>query len=402
MTQSSPRALQVGKVFGIPLRLDYSWFLILTLLTLSYGFQMQKVHPQWSSGLIWGTGLVSALALFASVLLHELGHSLTARTQGIKVESITLFLFGGVAAIDRESTSPWGAFQVAIAGPLVSFGLGGLGWLLSQIVTEGSPPWEILDNFWQVNLVLGLFNLIPGLPLDGGQVLKALVWQITGSPYTGVRWAAMAGQGLGLTALVLGVTTWLMGAVGGLWIGLIGWFVFSNAAQYRWVADLQQVLKETVAADVLSREFRVLDAHLSLRRFADDYLLGYNPAPIYFVTADGRYRGFVTSSDLQAVERSLWERQTLAHILHPMVDLSTVPLNTPLGEVVNRLESAPLPRIVVLSPTGAVEGLIDRGDVMRALSRKLGWGLNEQDIRRIREEGAFPAGLRLYELSKRL
>ncbi|MBD0336188.1 MAG: site-2 protease family protein, partial [Cyanobacteria bacterium Co-bin13] len=179
---------RVGSLFGIPFFIDTSWLVILLLVTYSYG-----VDPVWQNAwgtLAWGMGLILALLLFSSVLLHELGHSLAAKQQGIQVNSITLFLFGGIAAIEQESKTPGEAFQVAIAGPLVSFGLYLLLTALGTLPILPEPAQVVAINVAQINLVLTLFNLIPGLPLDGGQVLKALVWKITKSRTKGIRWAA--------------------------------------------------------------------------------------------------------------------------------------------------------------------------------------------------------------------
>ncbi|MGF1538739.1 MAG: site-2 protease family protein, partial [Elainellaceae cyanobacterium] len=192
---------RIGSMFGIPLFIDPSWFFILVLVTVSYSLNWQDQNWQ---GLEWIAGFVMALLLFSSVLLHELGHSLVARSQGIPVNSITLFLFGGVASIAEESKTPGQAFQVAIAGPSVSLGLF-VALILAAQVVPIEPAQIILDRLAKVNLVLALFNLLPGLPLDGGQVLKAAVWKFTGSRIQGVRWAARAGFLLGGTAIALGV-----------------------------------------------------------------------------------------------------------------------------------------------------------------------------------------------------
>lgn len=406
---ASENSLRVGSLLGIPLRLDYSWFVILGLVTFSYGLDLSQTYPEWSPLLAWGTGLASALLLFSSVLLHELGHSLVARAQGLRVDSITLFLFGGIAAIDRESPTPASAFQVAVAGPLVSVVLGLLSWLVWQWLPVGTPAWELSDHLWHINLILALFNLIPGLPLDGGQILKSAVWQVTGSRFTGVRWAARVGQGLGLGAIGLGLGAGLLSdslnlwsGFSGFWVALVGWFIFNNASAYNRFTDLQQVLSETTAAKTLRREIRVLDASLSLRRFADDYLLAHQPAPLYFVTADGRYKGFVTADDLYFVERSLWESETLERILQPMSDLATVAPTDRLAEVISCLETQSVKHLVVLAPAGGVEGLIDRGDVMRVLADKLGWSIPDTDLQQVKDEGRFPPKLRLLEISQQL
>lgn len=391
---------RIGSIFGIPLFLDTSWFIILGLMTFFYAVSWQQ--EEWGENWGWIAGFIMALLLFGSVLLHELGHSLVAKSQGIEVNSITLFVFGGIASIDRESKTPGQAFQVAIAGPAVSLllaiGLFGL----SYALTLPEPAHAVVSNLWQINLVLALFNMIPGLPLDGGQVLKALVWKVTGNRLKGIRWAARVGQALGWTAIILGVTAYFTSlSFGSLWLALLGWFGVRNATAYNHVTDLQEALLKLDAAAAMTREFRVVDANLTLRQFADDYLIGETPQPlVYYASSDGRYRGLVAVEDLHKVERSLWETQTLQEIVHPLTEIPSVTESTPLTEVVNQMEAQEVRRITVLSPAGAVSGVIDRGDVVRALAQKLNILIPDALIKQIKEEGVYPPGLQIPALAK--
>ena len=399
---------RVGSILGIPLFLDTSWFVILLLVTFAYGS-----NPTWQAawGLTaWGVGLTLALLLFVSVLLHELGHSLVAQSQGIQVNSITLFLFGGIAAIDQESRTPGQAFQVAIAGPAVSLGLYLFLSLLLAITTLPTMAVTVLANVAQINLVLALFNLIPGLPLDGGQVLKALVWKATNSRIKGVRWAARTGQALGWGAVGLGVLAYLaQPSLDLIWIVLIGGFAIRNAAAYGRVADLQETLNSLTAGDAVSREFRVVDANLTLRHFADEYILNTTrwsetgpkgPSPVYFAASDGRYRGLVTVDDLRAIERSQWDVMTLHDIALSLDGIPSVRENTPLTRVINTLEQQTLSYITVLTPADAVAGVIDRGDVVRAMAQRMNLAISEALIQTIKENGEYPPGLRLESLAK--
>jgi Zn-dependent protease/CBS domain-containing protein len=392
---------RVGSIVGIPLFLDTSWFIIVLLVTFVYGSNPLG-QEQWGS-LAWGIGLAMALLLFASVLLHELGHSLVARSQGIQVNSITLFLFGGIAAIDQESKTPGQAFQVAIAGPFVSLTLYTILTALIRFLTLPLPLEVLLGNVAQINLVLTLFNLIPGLPLDGGQVLKSLVWKATNSRIKGVRWAARSGQILGWTAVGAGLLTYLARpSLDLIWIVLIGGFAIRNAANYGRVADFQESLSELTAADAITRDFRVLDANMTLRQFADEYILQTTQAPVYFAASDGRYRGLVTIADVREVERSQWETLTLQAIARPLTEILSVGETTSLAEVITLLETQQVPRIVVLTPADAVAGVIDRGDIVRAIAQKMNLSISEAVIQRIKEEGEYPPGLKLPSLAKSL
>ncbi|WP_017318205.1 site-2 protease family protein [Mastigocladopsis repens] len=389
---------RIGSLFGIPLFLDPLWFVILGLATLNFGVAYQA----WGTVLAWSAGVVMALLLFGSVLLHELGHSLVARSQGIRVNSITLFLFGGIASIEEESKTPGKAFQVAIAGPAVSVVLFLVLRVLVNILPSNSPASFMVGDLARINLVLALFNLIPGLPLDGGQVLKAALWKATGNRFQAVKWAAKAGQILGYGAIALGLAVdYFTGElVTGLWIALLGWFGIRNASSYDRITNLQETLLNLVAVDSMTRDFRVIDANQTLRSFADSYLLDTTAPQVYFAESDGRYRGMVSIDDLRLVERSQWETLPVQNIVHPLTEIPTVAESTSLVEVINKLENKQLPRITVLSPAGAVSGVIDRGDIVRTLAQKLNLRITEAEIKRIKEEGSYPPGLQLGVIAK--
>ncbi len=386
---------RIGSLFGIPLFLDPSWFFILALVTF---INAVDFYPTFGLVLAWSAGLVMALLLFGSVLLHELGHSLVARSQGIKVNSITLFLFGGVASIDRESKTPGQAFQVAIGGPAVSFALFGLLFVLGQSLPSNSLGQILAFDLGRINLILGIFNLIPGLPLDGGQVLKAAVWKLTGNRFQGIRWAAKTGKALGGIAIAFGLGVALLTGqwIGPMWIALIGGFVFRNATAYDRLTTLQEALLQLAASDAMTREFRVVDANQTLRSFADEYILAdiHTPMP-YYAAANGRYRGLVAIENLQVIERSLWETQTVESIVHALSEVSTVEEKTPLVEAINRLEVDKLNSLTVLSPAGAVSGVIDRGDIVRAVAKKLNLPITDAEIKRIKAENTYPPELQL-------
>ncbi|NMG08262.1 site-2 protease family protein [Brasilonema sp. UFV-L1] len=389
---------KIGSLFGIPLFLDPLWFVILGLATLNFGVAYQA----WGTVLAWSAGVVMALLLFGSVLLHELGHSLVARSQGIRVNSITLFLFGGIASIEEESKTPGKAFQVAIAGPAVSVFLFAILRVLVNILPDNSPASVMVGDLARINLVLALFNLIPGLPLDGGQVLKAALWKATGNRFQAVRLAAKAGQILGYGAIALGMLVdYLTGElVTGLWIALLGWFGIRNANSYDRITILQETLLNLVAANAMTRDFRVVDANQTLRSFADSYLLDASTVEVYFAESDGRYRGIVSIDDLRLVERSQWETLPVQSIVHPLTEIPTVAESTSIVEVINKLENEQLPRITVLSPAGAVAGVIDRGDIVRELAQKLNLRITEAEIKRIKEEKSYPPGLQLGVIAK--
>jgi Zn-dependent protease/CBS domain-containing protein len=399
---------RVGSLFGIPLLIDPSWLFIVGIVTLSNALRWQSRYPDWGTAVAWGTGFAMAILLFASVLLHELGHSLVAKVQGIRVQSITLFFFGGIAAIAQEPKTPGKAFQVAIAGPAVSFSLFLLLTLLTVLTPNPEMPLTVLfRDLALINLVLTLFNLIPGLPLDGGQVLKAIVWKLTGSQIKGIRTAAKVGRFLGYFAIVWGVAdvfgiTRNLGLpyFGGVWGALIGWFVVQNASAYDRVTELQEAMLKVKAEDAMTRDFRVIDAGMSLRKFADDYLISETRASLYYAASNGRYRGAVNTEDLQRVERSEWETKTLLEIVHPLAEIPTVQESTSIVEVIQLLEAQSLPRVTVLSPAEAVAGVIDRGDIVKAIATKMNLRISDAAIKQIKDEGTYPPGLQLGAIAQ--
>jgi Zn-dependent protease len=396
---------QVASLFGIPIYINSSWFLILALVTI---VDAGEINASGLSGdrpiFGWLAGLTLALLLFASVLLHELGHSLVAKSQGISVNSITLFLFGGIAALDREAKTPTASLLVAIAGPLVSISLFGIFFSIGFFLKRENLAYLITSDLASINLALALFNLVPGLPLDGGQVLKSIVWKISGDRFTGVRWAAASGRLIGLLAIFLGVLVLLLlGEFSGTWLALIGWFVFRNANAYDRLTQLQETILKLTAADAMTREYRVIDAHLSLRDFAAEYILADLNQPMpYFAASKGRYRGMIQISDLQAIERSEWETKTLAEIAHPLSEIPFVEEKTSLVQVIQKLEQISDHRITVLSPAGAVAGVIDRGDIVKAIAKEENLVIPEAEIKRIKAEATYPSNLQLAKICSTL
>ncbi|MBD2121977.1 site-2 protease family protein [Trichocoleus sp. FACHB-262] len=393
---------RIGSVFGIPLFIDPNWLYVLAFFSILNSENYLK-QQSWNPAFAWAAGFMLALLLFTSVLLHELGHSLVAQSQGIKVNSITLFLFGGIASIDQESKTPGKAFQVAVAGPAVSLSLYLLLRAIAHILPAQSVVAVVTADLYRINLVLALFNLIPGLPLDGGQIFKAAVWKATGNRFQGVRWAVRSGQTLGWFAIILGMFVVFLDSdyfISGLWVAFLGWFILRNASAYDRMTDLQEALMQIKAADAMTREFRVVDANLTLRQFADDYLLEVARPPTYFAASEGRYRGMVAADDLRQVERSQWENQALQAVLHPLTAIPAVQESTTLIEVINQMETQQLNRITVLSPAGTVAGVIDRGDIVRAVGNKLNIQVSEAAIKRIKEEGSYPPGLPLPAIAR--
>ena len=399
---------RIGSLFKIPLFVDPSWFLIIAFLTFQNGSIWQQRYVAWSPIVAYGAGFVMALLLFASVLLHELGHSLVAQSKGITVSSIRLFLFGGVAAIEKEPKLPGDMFQVAIAGPLVSAML----WIFCTALVLLAPikstiALVILSSIASLNLTLTLFNLIPGLPLDGGQMLKALIWKSSGDYLTGAHWAARTGLWLGWVislvgfADVLGITAELgLPEVIGFWGILIGWFMRQNAVNADRLTDVQEAMMKLDAQSVMTRAYRVLDAEMNLTQFAEEMVLREDSNTAYFAASDGRYRGLVSVEMLQSIERSLWETQTLRELAKPLSEIPHVDEKMPIADVIQKIEQEKIDRITVLTPAGAVAGIIDRGDITRSVGKQLGFDISPALLQQIKTSGSYPPGLQLARIAE--
>lgn len=410
---------RIGSIFGIPLLLNPTWFYSLALFAFFFSTDWQQAG--WDVGWAWIGGLAMALLLFASVLLHELGHSLVAQSQGITVNTITLFPLGGIASIAQESETPGQAFWVAIAGPAVSFALFVLLLLLSFALPETLPIKIMFSRLAVINLVLALFNMMPGLPLDGGQVVKAAIWKITGSRIKGVRQAAQMGQLLSWAAILIGLTgflyplwiTFLVGITGFLappnfnflWLVLLGWFGIRRANAYRRVIILQETMLQLQATDAMRREFQTVDADLTLEQFANVYLitdpaLASNSTQVYYAASNGRYLGLIALEELRSIDRSLWNSHPVQMLVKPLDRLPMVTESTSLAQVIDRLESHPIQQLPVLSATNTVTGVIDRADVVQALANKLHLLVPEPVVQQIRQDGQFPPNLQLQGIAK--
>jgi Zn-dependent protease len=363
--------IRVGNLFGIPFYVNPSWFFVLGLVTLSYGGQLAS-FPQLPGILPWILGFVAALLLFASVIVHELGHSFVAIGQGIKVKSISLFLFGGLATLEKESETPLQAFLVAIAGPVVSLLLFGLFFLLGTNLSLPAPIAAIVSLVASINLILGLFNLIPGLPLDGGNVLKALVWQITGNPNKGIIFASRVGQLFGWLAIVGGGLS-LIGITqfGSFWTLLIGLFLLQNAGYSAQSAKVQETLSHYTAKDAIASNSPIIYAELTLREFANNYVIGQNKWKKFLVTNEtGQLIGTIDVDDLKTVSTSQWPEIIVRELTQPVQEIETISADRSLLDVVKLLEQQDGKQFAVVGDNGTILGLLEKTSVINFLQQQ--------------------------------
>jgi Zn-dependent protease len=395
---------QLFKIRGIPLRIHPSWFVILALATAAFQqhYSLSLKDPV-SATVLWGLGLVTAVLLFVSVLLHELGHSLVALAQGVQVRSITLFLLGGVASVERECSTARGALLVAAAGPAVSLVLG-VGLLVGTHGAAHLSPLlgAMVYQLGTLNLVLGLFNLLPGLPLDGGLIVKALVWQVSGSQRRGVEVANACGRFLSLMAIGLGAVLLLRGAgLGGAWLMLLGWFGLGASRNQRQMLALQETLNELKVRDAAGRRFRVLEASGRLRELSQIRLsqaAEIDQGDWLLVCDRGRWQGVIDDQPLQALPVQRWDSDRIGDHIQPLSSLPSIQESAPLWQAVQQLEDSGRKRLLVLSPAGLPSGTIERPELGEAVLTKLGLRLPPPLLEAARRQGTYPLGLALPQV----
>ncbi|WP_299412780.1 site-2 protease family protein [Acaryochloris sp. IP29b_bin.148] len=355
---------RLGSLFGIPFYLNASWFLVLLFFSWTYGNGLAAQFPELIGIAPWLLGFVTAILLFSSVLAHELGHSLVAMQQGIEVKSITLFLFGGLASLEEESKTPFGSFAIAIAGPAVSVLLWALLSYGGMQLSLSGPIAAIVGFLATINLFLALFNMIPGLPLDGGNVLKAAVWKITGNRYRGIRIAARAGQVVGGIAIASGILSL------SVWNALIGWFLYQNAGRALQSSQLQEELSQYTAADVVIEGEFVIGLNASLRQLANQAIPYQGKVSRFLVVNEqGQLVGAVNLEDLNSVSTMQWPQVSVQDILQPAVLPPVVQSTQSLLDIVTLLDKEKLQTLAVVKESGALVGLLEKAAIRRFLQQ---------------------------------
>jgi Zn-dependent protease/predicted transcriptional regulator len=380
----------LGRIAGIDIFLDWSLLIIFTLVTVSLGAgAFPTWHPEWGAMTAWATALAAAALFFASVLVHELSHALVGRLYGVEIPSITLFVFGGMAQMREEPRAWKPELWMALAGPATSLALGvaftGLGWLVSggalrdtenpaRAVASLSPFATLLFWLGPINIVLGLFNLVPGFPLDGGRVLRAIIWGVTGNLHRATRWASNCGRFIAWLlissgiAMALGVRLPLFGTglVSGLWLALIGWFL-NNAAimSYR-----QLLLRESLADVPVSKLMKTgvvtVEPGVSVHELIDDYVMrGEQRA--YPVVEKGELVGLVCLQDVHRLPRREWDTTAVRSIMTPVDQVAAVGPNDSGMDALTTLSQRGVNQLPVIEGRH-VRGLLRREDILRWLS----------------------------------
>lgn len=367
--------IKLGRIFGIEIGLHYSWFIIALLITFSLAAQFYATNLDWGGGVIWASAIVTSSFFFTTIVLHELSHAAVAKARGLPVRSITLFALGGLALIEKEAEDAKTEFWMGIVGPITSFLIGvlclalswGLGW--RPEITPHTPVMAILLWLGVINIGLALFNLIPGFPLDGGRVLRAVVWWITNDAAGATRIAARVGQLVAFGFIILGIVRFFGGAgFGGLWIAFIGWFLLEAAREsYSQVATTQS-LRGLRVGDVMARDFPVVDGRSNLQNFVDEHLLRTGRR-CFVVQEDSRLVGLITAHEVKEVERAQWPYKTVDDVMHPLDQLHTISPDTPVTEALETMVSENVNQLPVVRD-GRFTGIISRGNVLQMLQTR--------------------------------
>jgi Zn-dependent protease/CBS domain-containing protein len=391
------RGFRIGRFFGIDIRIDWTWLIIFALVTYSLGNTFGQFHSDWDPTLRWGLAIVSALLFFGSVLAHELAHSLVSEARGNPVNSITLFLFGGVSNIKEEPDSPQGEFLMSILGPVTSLVIGGV--LLFFAGAVGGPlatvsdPAEVIPQlspvrmivFWlgSVNMVLGIFNLIPGFPLDGGRVLRSILWAITDDLRRATRWASWVGQGFGWLmiaggiSMVFGATIPFFGSglANGLWIAFIGWYLNNASSQSYQRVVIQDILEGVPVKRMMRKNPPTVSPSTSVRSLVHEHIMGSDDHA-FPVLERGQLVGMVTLDDVRSVAQGAWETTMVREIMTPGDRCEVLDPERDAAEAMTRLASCDVRQLPVLHD-GDLVGVLRRQDLiqwMRLHAETGGWG----------------------------
>ncbi|MBI4298591.1 MAG: site-2 protease family protein [Chloroflexi bacterium] len=358
-------SVRLGRILGIPFGLNYSWFIIFTLVTVSMASQFRVFHPFWSVTERWGVALGTSLLFFLSVVGHELAHSLVATKKGIPVKGITLFVFGGVAQISREATRPATELAIAIVGPLSSIIFGLLFWALFFLLRPVNEHLAAMaEVLFPINIALGVFNMVPGFPLDGGRVLRAAIWGISHNYRVATRIATLLGHAIAIALIIAGVIIAVVfdNFLQGMWLSLIGWFLNTAAIGTHRQHRLREGLRQFVARDIMSLDYPSVTPEDSLRELADNksLLLGRR---IFMVTQDGKIVGIATLEGIKGVPRRKWEVTQVKHIMLPLGTLQAVEVWEEAFRVLEILDEGKTTHVVVIQ-NGNVIGLISKENIV--------------------------------------
>ena len=367
--------IKLGRIFGVAVGLHYSWIIIALLVTLSLRSQFAIDHPNWAASTTWAIAIITGLLFFVSILLHELSHAAVAKLRGIPVRAITLFALGGVAQIEKDAADAKSEFWMGIIGPIASMLIGVvclvLAWLFGW--SFGAEPVSPLAAMFMwlgyINIALAIFNMIPGFPLDGGRVLRAVVWWITGDANRSTRIASGVGQFVAIGFILLGILRFFSGAgFGGLWIAFIGWFLLEAARASGAQVEITERLTGVRVGDVMAQQFPIVDANANLQTFVQEHLLPTGHR-CFVVSEQGRPAGIITPHEVKAIDRARWPYTTVGDVMRSLENLRTVSPDRPVAEALEMMGREDVNQMPVVQQ-GKLAGIISRAHILRVLQTR--------------------------------
>ena len=359
--------ISLGRILGIPIGVDYSWFLIFALLTWSLATSyFPSEFANWAISQYWIVGALTVIFMFGSVLLHELGHSFVALRYKIPVRSITLFIFGGVAQISAEPPSAISEFWIALAGPVVSFALAGVFGILQTVVGAVAPVLAIAKYLAYINGALGLFNLIPGFPLDGGRVFRAILWGTTHNLRRATLIAGNVGRFIAYLFILWGVWQIFTGNFGnGLWIAFIGWFLESAASSQIQQQTIHDLLAGHHVADAMRLDYTTVFADSTLDQLINKHILGSGQRSLV-VKQDDKIVGLLTLHNVKTIASSAWLNTTAAQVMIPAAKMISIRPEADLVDALGEMDRDGVNQLPVMAGD-QIQGVLGRDDVINFL-----------------------------------
>lgn len=361
-------SIKLFKVFGIEIRLDYSWFIIFALFAYFFGFiYFPSVLPGLNKGLLALITVITVIFVFISVLIHEMSHSLVARRKGTSVEKITLFLFGGMAQIEKEPETPYSELIMAIAGPAASFvvaAIFGVIWFFTKNIALVREPVGYLAI---VNIVLGVFNILPGYPLDGGRVLRAIIWKTTGNLERATFIASTVGRVIGFVLIAAGIFFIFMGNfLNGIWLAFMGWFIQSSAQMGYRQLIFETSIKGIKVRDIMNENIVNVTKDITIQDLVDDYFMKYRFGrfPVIEDEKTQRFIGVISLHDIKGVSKEEWPKVKIGDIVKSVSESEKVDMSMEISDAIKKMGKNDLGHLVIMSGN-KLRGIITKSDVMR-------------------------------------
>lgn len=361
-------SIKLFKVFGIEIRLDYSWFIIFALFAYFFGFiYFPSVLPGLNKGLLALITVITVIFVFISVLIHEMSHSLVARRKGTSVEKITLFLFGGMAQIEKEPETPYSELIMAIAGPAASFvvaAIFGVIWFFTKNIALVREPVGYLAI---INIVLGVFNILPGYPLDGGRILRSIIWKTTGNLERATFIASTVGRVIGFAIIAAGIFFILTGNfLNGVWLAFIGWFIQSSAQMGYRQLIFETSIKGIKVRDIMNENIVNVTKDITIQDLVDDYFMKYRFGrfPVIEDEKTQRFIGVISLHDIKGVSKEEWPEVKIGDIVKSVSESEKVDMSTEISDAIKKMGKNDLGHLVIMSGN-KLRGIITKSDVMR-------------------------------------